>query len=478
MILRRNEQIQILEIEGRKIIQTIDESGNQISYACFMPDDFSILYVVNGYNVCQYHLERKEEIFRFIATSAEIKSLKISPDCKLLFIGDQERRLTLWNIDKMENFKSGLNGMACSLQFSSDSKSLFILTNYNKMTEYAATTGIFSNEKKVELYKIKPYLENNAFTVKHLMPIFRNVGPYISSAYFQKLWTLYDQKQPQNLQAIALTSNSHYLALLNDDGTIKIWDTLNEKKLLSFSVETTDLPLEKVKNCCLAFSYPSQTSEEPWFLAIAFNPKNTKRSPMITVWKLNIGKSHADCISSFKYPIEKLSDKSYWFTQIQFSKNNLYLFTTNEKDDAINMWNIDQQILVKKFKDAKHAMKCFDVHYKDQGFLLASASYKVIHLWDENANKILYIDVLHSIENVQFSPNGRLLVVSVERGTAFYVWELYDAYNRLIPRLLWRLPHRLECENLQIHSKGAIAKHLDLSEENRSILKQYGAREI
>ena len=193
--------------------------------------------------------------------------------------------------------------------------------------------------------------------------------------------------------SVAFSPDGKLFATGNADGEVRIWQTADGKKLLSFQGHTS------------------------WIWSVAFSPDGQTlasggNDQTIKLWSIATG----ECLKT-------LSGHTNWVWSVTFSPNGQTL-ASGSNDHTIKLWNIFTGECLKTLKEHTDAV-CSVAFSPDGKALLSSSDDHLIKLWDTTDGKCLKTLQGHTgwVRTVAFSPDGQT-IISGSHDSTIRLWDL------------------------------------------------------
>jgi WD40 repeat protein len=192
--------------------------------------------------------------------------------------------------------------------------------------------------------------------------------------------------------AVAYSPDGKYLAIANSDNKVHLWQTTDDRELLTFAGHTS------------------------WVWAIAFSPDcqtlaSASVDRTIKLWDLTTGL----CLNT-------LQGHTGWVWSVAFSPNGQTLVSSSN-DRTVRIWDIHGECL-KVFSG--HTSRVWSTALSPDGQTLASGGDDYsLKLWDMHTGQIRQIlsDRTNLLTNFAFSPNGKILA-SCSQDCTVKLWDV------------------------------------------------------
>lgn len=478
-------------INSEKLQVIIREMPNGIRWGTFTNNDSQIVYMREDGLFIRYDIKKRQIIDRFAALHERMFFPLLSHRSDQLFLGTRDGKVHVLDVKTTTLKGNVLDSDILGIAFADDQQNLILWLRPNKAQKYHLLTGSHLDADGLENFKSladtkeedeKQYIQQcpniKVALYQRLMSIFKEMQPFLSPASFTKLsvnlfvlmypYTSTDDT-PNNYKfdALTLSQDYRYLAFLNN-GRVDIWDAnaqTDNKCILTLDTgfrdksEYRSLPGIAV----LAFGPTPKTPQQPLYLATSTNE--------IQIWALREveGKLQAHCQAKFKEYQGRILN-------LRFTPDGRFLLSSCLNETVVRKWDIQSGEEVTQLKG--HSSPILGLDLNETANLLVTGGGQLICLWNltTGAEKGK-IDLDFNVERLHLSQDGAFLVGIAVGLRAIYVWKLKEVNSQIQAQLLWRIPQRLSCHGIKLHPKDTLPTDQDLSEQNRALLLQMGAKE-
>lgn len=451
-----------------------------------------ILYVTDQNIIRQYNFKNNKEILCIEIPFGEIKECVYVPEQNNLIVATVTDRIYIVDLhtkQKVDTLSSKISGAILSKNMLQVITFPYLLSNFNLLTGERVSTS-FKNEKentptinltneRLTLMKIIKSCQKNNERVNHskdvycrIMEIFEKAQINLQPFYFTHFDLSY-----RIYEAGAISDDSHYLAILpatssensedylKNNGEIEIWETQKDNE--QQCVGKIRVPEKDIFH--LAFGPIIKNKQIDIVVAVDKAIRNYQliiQQNQIQSQTHNTLCGHTERISGL-FP---LANKNCLFSFSEKDKTvKKWNLTSNEEefsiphDNEILSMNIDSKRSLIVTEDSTNTIRLFDL-----------ISGKENNKWLLKTGTTNFLDHT-SLPRFYFHPEKDLLIRT--QGISIYVWKITKTDNNQWKReLLWRLPPRLNCKGIKIHSRDF--EENDLSEENRRVIEQFEETQV
>lgn len=353
-------------------------------------------------------IDTKQTLFSLEGHHSALHSIQYSPDSKQIATGSGDGTIKVWDAEngKLLFNLVGHTGPVENIAYSPDGHSLAttswdrsvkiweIRSHDDALTDTTKGYYQFSKEIPHQVRGISIYGFSN--DSKHLVTI----GKYNCGS----IWNIEHQKVEFELKGhldtatvAAYSPNGKSIATGSADSTIIIWDANNGRPL-----DTLKGNKGRIKSICFA-------ANGKWLASIASDST-------IRVWDFERG-----------VQIREIKAPSGGLNCITFSPDGQ--LAVGSDDRLVRIWDWENSILLQTLKEHADAVTCLDFS-PDNRYLVTGTRHGdgSARLWDLDRGNVVTsfrgnAHAVFSVQNVQFSPNGKQLLLAYGGGNC-ELWDL------------------------------------------------------
>jgi WD40 repeat protein len=322
-------------------------------------------------------------------------ALSFSIDGKRLLAGDNAGNIFIWDISTLSarinymvfpelvhNAKFDPSGSWVAVN--TDSKTVQTFSMDQILHSHSGTVGRTVLDAKDLTYSlaISPDSQAVAVNTKNL-----------NEAILENLQsnTVFQLKHNDAVNDVVISKDNKLAATAGDDSTISMWDVQSGNKLYDLQEKVTNNTGEKVSVSAVAFDPASN-----WLASAAKNH--------VSIWDLSQQKD-----------IAKLTHSGA-VTQLKFSRDGAWLAGGNN-DGIIYLWNMKAADLSKPAVELRQNGAVLSLDFSpDNRWLATGGSEKFAYIWDlTNDTEVARLPHIDEISSVSFSKDGSLLATASKK---------------------------------------------------------------
>lgn len=440
--------IVIWDTKTGKMLDHFPHTGGGTPCPCLFNDGLTAFYNSCGSDPVKFDLKSKSALYKLQDKMYQINSMSVDPKDKLLAIGGSDKNdnfsIQLYNAEDGHflGVLEGFPGAIRSLDFSSDGKSLLSGSNrqYTRAWDLSSSAGYIN-------YSEGTHSRGDIYSSVRYGP--KDDEIFYATQHTTFVWNVHSQQLIHRLSSGNKQSDNIEIApdgkhVITTPGRILIYNTLNGEK--QFNLQPPHLMLRSIA-----------LSDDGQYLYAAGHkevkkyklPDYIEETPIKIkeyAWRMDVSKSGKELAtvefsevyirnSTTGEILKKLDDRC---DLVRYSADGKYIFTANEKDYSITMWDASNYEKIKVL-DGHHA-RVNSFSFTPDGRIMASGSEDTsIILWDiETGKEIAKLIAIDKENYIVITPDNYYMTskdgtngVVFRRGNKIFPFEQFDLhYNR------------------------------------------------
>ncbi|WP_353932941.1 WD40 repeat domain-containing protein [Okeanomitos corallinicola TIOX110] len=465
--------IQLMDIQSRQKILTINDSSGHVVRALAFSNDGKILAGGSTNGTIQLWDVKTSELLNNLSAHTDwVNSIAFNADGKILASGSSDSTIKIWEVatGKSLNILSGHSDCVHAVAFGSQgilasgSRDKTIrLWDINKKESFHTLTEhtesvyavAFSNDGKilvsgsgdstVRIWDFEKQTSQSLVTLKKhnnkvLTVAFSSDGKILASGGYDtdiQIWDIEDVKNIKHINTLQEHENWIRAVVFSPQGNIFVSGDVNSiVKLWN---------LKDVNNINSPTSWQGHTSE---IRTVAFSPQGNilisgSSDKKLRLWNVNEDVNNA-----------KMTDTLTGHTDIVYSialNSQGTTLASGSADSTVKLWDVASRQYIKTLRGHKNHVRC--VAFSDQSQHLASGSRDCsVKLWDIDSVKcqILLQEDTESIDAIAFHPYHEILAYGIYKGDV----KLWDIKTQKCIKIL--PGHSTRINSLAFHPQGNI----------------------